>query len=94
MEKFHYNSVSVNNETVKFFPNIETLHLYEKNDQYLTGGRIIQYVDWVMRSYQEMEKMKKQNSEKESGYILISSPRPRNSVTMSEDKNFELLPVT
>ena len=30
----------------------------------------------------------------ESGRIGISSPLPRNSVAMSDDKNFELLPVT
>ena len=30
----------------------------------------------------------------ESGYTRTSSPRPRNSVRTSEDRNLELLPVT
>ena len=50
MEKFYYNPVSVNNKTVKFFSNVQTLHCYDNKDKYLEGGRIIQYVDWVRRS--------------------------------------------
>ena len=63
-DKFHYNSVSVNYETVKFFPNIETLHCYDKQDKYLEGGIIIKYVDWVRRSCQEIEEIKKEHSGK------------------------------
>ena len=33
------------------------------------------------------------NSANERGWILISSPLPLNSVRMSDDRNFELLPV-
>ena len=33
-------------------------------------------------------------SENESGWTRISSPRPRNSVLMSDDSIFELEPVT
>lgn len=33
------------------------------------------------------------NSEKDSGRTRTSSPLPRNSVRMSEDRNLELLPV-
>ena len=42
-DKFHYNPVSVNDITMKFFPNTESLHLYEYSDDYLEGRRIIQY---------------------------------------------------
>ncbi len=45
-EKFHYNPISVDGQTVKLFPNVETLHIYNENDQYVNGGRIQQYVDW------------------------------------------------
>ena len=64
LEKFHYNPVSVDEETIKFFPNIETLHKYEKKDEYLTGGRIIQYVDWVKTSWNKMEEIRKENEGK------------------------------
>ena len=39
--KFHYNPVSVDEETVKLFPNTETLNTYDNSDKYLTGGKII-----------------------------------------------------
>ena len=34
MEKFHYNPISVNEKTVKFFPNTETLNVDEDKDEY------------------------------------------------------------
>ena len=46
MEKFHYNSISLNKKTVKYFPNIETFHVYKEEDEYLEGGRISRYVNW------------------------------------------------
>ena len=51
MEKFHYNPISVNQHTVKLFPNIETLNIYKNEDQYLKGGRIQRYIDWSGRSW-------------------------------------------
>ena len=63
-DKFHYNPVSVDSKTVKFFPNTETLHIYEKQDEYLTGGRIFQYVDWRRLRMFQFEKIKKYNSSK------------------------------
>ena len=51
MEKFHYNPISVNEESVQLFPNVETLHLYEERDEYLSGGRIERYVEWNIISY-------------------------------------------
>lgn len=35
-----------------------------------------------------------QNSENDRGLMLISSPLPLNSVMMSDERNFELDPVT
>ena len=64
MEKFHYNPVSVNKKTVKFFPNIQTLHCYSNIDKYLEGGRIIYYIDWRRRSCNDFEYIKEINSDK------------------------------
>ena len=64
LEKFHYNPISVNGATVDFFENLETLHLYEKDDIVITRNRIEFYCDWRHISFNEMEKMKKENEEK------------------------------
>ena len=64
MDKFHYNPVSVTPKNIKFFPNIQTLHRYGNIDQYLEGGRIIQYVDWRKLRLCQLEKIKKENSGK------------------------------
>ncbi|ELP92392.1 leucine rich repeat containing protein BspA family protein, partial [Entamoeba invadens IP1] len=32
MEKFHYNPIPLTFKTLKYFPNIETLHLWNKDD--------------------------------------------------------------
>ena len=64
MEKFHYNPISLNLKTMKYFPNIETLHCYFKKDKYLYGGRISQYVDWRKRKLCQIEKLKEKNKNK------------------------------
>ena len=46
MEKFYYNPISVNEQTISLFPNIQTLHCYDKNDNYIEKEKIYQYVDW------------------------------------------------
>ncbi|ELP83563.1 hypothetical protein EIN_002140 [Entamoeba invadens IP1] len=33
MEKFHYNPIPLNSKTLGYFPNIETLHLWEEEDE-------------------------------------------------------------
>ena len=47
MDKFHYNPISLTDKTRKYFPNIETLHLYEPTDKPFSSentGRIIQII--------------------------------------------------
>ena len=56
MEKFHYNPISVNSRIMKFFPNMETQHIYSKYDKYLKGGKIIAYCDWKRVSYYKTKK--------------------------------------
>ena len=46
MTKFHYNPISLDEKLLPFFPTVETLHLYNKNDKYLKGQRIQWYVNW------------------------------------------------
>ena len=51
MTKFHYNGISMNNKSIEWFPNVQTLHLYEEGDEYIEGGRIERYVNWNSVSY-------------------------------------------
>ena len=71
MTKFHYNGISVNNKSIEWFPNVETLHLYEEGDEYIEGGRIERYVDWNRISYYETEEMKTKNEGKEIEFKRI-----------------------
>ena len=71
MEKFHYNPVSITKKTKHYFPNIETQHLYTKEDKYIEGGRIIQYVDWNKKSYSETQTTDKKKKERKIEYKKI-----------------------
>ena len=71
MDKFHYNPISVDDVIVQFFPNIQTLHVYEEEDEYIKVGRICQYVDWIIKEYYESEKIKEANKEKEIEFKKI-----------------------
>ena len=64
MEKFHYNPIDIGSKLMKFFPNVETQHIYDKKDKYVTKGRIIQYCDWRRLSYSEMLEIQKKNEGK------------------------------
>ena len=61
IEKLHFNPISVDEKIVSFFPNIETLHLYRKEDKFLKKGRIQFYVIWYKVSYLEYLKIKEEN---------------------------------
>ena len=49
MDKFHFNPISLNYNTIHFFKNIETLHLYNKEDEYLQINNIQKYIDYINR---------------------------------------------
>ena len=34
LEKFHYNPISLTEELLPFFPNVQTLHLYNNEDPF------------------------------------------------------------
>ena len=66
MEKFHYNPISVDTNSVEFFPNIESLYIYKEDDEYLEGGRIQRYVNWYGKvRYHELEEIKRKYKGKE-----------------------------
>ncbi|ELP83839.1 hypothetical protein EIN_197820 [Entamoeba invadens IP1] len=46
MERFHYNPIPMNKKTRKFFPKVETQHLYSKNDIWFNDGLIFKHVIW------------------------------------------------
>ena len=58
MEKFHYNPISMTEKLLEYFPNVETLHLYEKDNLIFTGKRIQQYVDWNLRDFSHAQTIK------------------------------------
>ncbi|BFU21028.1 Leucine rich repeats (6 copies), putative [Entamoeba histolytica] len=46
MEQFHFNPIPLNQYSRKLFPNIETFHIYNKEDKIFEDGRIFKYVIW------------------------------------------------
>ena len=64
IDKFHYNPISLNNNSLKLFTNIETLHIYKENDDFLEGGRISHYVNWPRISYRKYRKTVQKNEGK------------------------------
>ena len=53
MEKYHYNPMSLTEKTILYFPNVETLHIYNRSDKYIEGGRISQYCNWLRKGWYE-----------------------------------------
>ena len=37
LDKFFYNPISLTEETMGFFPNVKTLHVYDKEDKLIEG---------------------------------------------------------
>ena len=47
MERFHFNPISLNYQTKQFFPSLETLHLYSKDDnEFKEDKKITQRIIW------------------------------------------------
>ncbi|BFU26177.1 leucine rich repeat protein, BspA family [Entamoeba histolytica] len=63
MERFHFNPIPLNQHSRKLFPNIETFHIYNKEDEIFKEGRIIKYVIWYDVSYSRYLKEKKEMNE-------------------------------
>ena len=51
MERFHFNPIPLNEYSRKLFTNIETFHIYNKNDKIFNDGRIFKKVIWYIVNY-------------------------------------------
>ena len=71
MTKFHYNPISLSQSLLHFFPNVQTLHLYQKDDTFLEGGRIIKYVDWRRLGYYDYYIKKSIENDKEIEFKAV-----------------------
>ena len=69
MEKFHYNPISLTLDSINLFPNVETLHIYNENDEFFIMNRIAYYVVWNKVSYNKFKKVK---NEFENNYIDLN----------------------
>ncbi|EDR28374.1 hypothetical protein EDI_267850 [Entamoeba dispar SAW760] len=63
MERFHFNPIPLNYYSRRFFPNIETFHIYNEEDEIFDDGRITKEIIWYKVNYSTYLK------EKESGNI-------------------------
>ena len=46
LERFKYNPVSINDQTIKLFPNIKVMHIYREEDKFIRRPQISKYVVW------------------------------------------------
>ncbi|EDR24509.1 hypothetical protein, conserved [Entamoeba dispar SAW760] len=51
MERFHFNPIPLNEYSRKLFPNIETFHIYNEDDEIFNDGKIFKKVIWYAISY-------------------------------------------
>ncbi|EDR24569.1 hypothetical protein EDI_313310 [Entamoeba dispar SAW760] len=51
MERFHFNPIPLNEHSRKFFPNIETFHIYIISDEEFDDGRINKAIIWYTVNY-------------------------------------------
>ncbi|EDR26608.1 hypothetical protein EDI_212630 [Entamoeba dispar SAW760] len=58
MERFHFNPISLNKYSRKLFPNIETFHIYNEEDEEFDDGRITKEIIWYDISYSKYLKKK------------------------------------
>ncbi|GAB1224293.1 hypothetical protein ENUP19_0187G0005 [Entamoeba nuttalli] len=63
LERFHFNPIPLNQYSRKLFPNIETFHIYNKEDEIFNDGRIFKYVIWYKVNYSTYLEEKKEMNE-------------------------------
>ncbi|EDR26300.1 hypothetical protein EDI_027180 [Entamoeba dispar SAW760] len=51
IERFHFNPIPLNEYSRRFFPNIETFHIYNENDEIFKDGKIFKQVIWYQVDY-------------------------------------------
>ncbi|EDR26920.1 hypothetical protein, conserved [Entamoeba dispar SAW760] len=62
IERFHFNPIPLNEHSRKLFPNIETFHIYDENDEIFNDGRIFKYVIWYTVEYSKYLQEKEQGN--------------------------------
>ncbi|EDR29979.1 hypothetical protein, conserved [Entamoeba dispar SAW760] len=62
IERFHFNPIPLDEYSRKFFPNIETFHVYGYDDEIFNDGKIFKYVIWYLVSYSKYLKEKEQGN--------------------------------
>nr|BAN38247.1 leucine rich repeat protein, BspA family [Entamoeba histolytica] len=88
MERFHFNPIPLNQYSRKLFPNIETFHIYNKNDTKFQDGKIFKQVIWYEVNYQDYLKEKASGNDyknvfinkDEKGVDLNNVPEPINGI--------------
>ncbi|EDR22079.1 hypothetical protein EDI_146410 [Entamoeba dispar SAW760] len=62
MERFHFNPIPLNEYSRRLFANIETLHIYNKEDEIFKDGKIFKQVIWYLVNYSIYFKEKEQGN--------------------------------
>ncbi|GAB1220196.1 hypothetical protein ENUP19_0049G0004 [Entamoeba nuttalli] len=62
MERFHFNPIPLNQYSRRFFPNIETFHIYNEYDEIFEDGRIFKQIIWYNVSYSTYLEEKKEGN--------------------------------
>ncbi|GAB1221156.1 hypothetical protein ENUP19_0068G0007 [Entamoeba nuttalli] len=69
MERFHFNPIPLNQYSRILFPNIETFHIYNKEDEIFEDGRIFKQIIWYKVDYSKyLEEKKAMNEYKNIEY--------------------------
>ena len=53
LEQFKFNPISVSDETIKYFPNMESLHVYTMKDPYIHTKTFEKYIYWRRVTYSQ-----------------------------------------
>ncbi|EDR23281.1 hypothetical protein, conserved [Entamoeba dispar SAW760] len=90
-ERFHFNPIPLDEYSRKFFPNIETFHIYNEEDEEFDDGRIFKKVIWYDISYSQYLKEKEEGNEckhikyTESDREKYGCPIPKNVSIIGEN---------
>ena len=87
IEKFHYNPISVTDKTIIFFPFLQTLHLYDRKDPFITDEQIIGYAIWFSMEYEEYLFWKKTINKITSKRVYYIDKNRNKSITIPSEVN-------
>ncbi|ELP84356.1 hypothetical protein EIN_279160 [Entamoeba invadens IP1] len=87
MEKFHFNPISLNSKTLGYFPNIETLHLWDEEDENFGNG-------FMMNTKEKVECEKKGVLKREFFQIIVWFNVDFETVDRNKSRDIEFKNVT